>query len=169
VLHEEGHVNDALKGYFALAGGLTEITRQRATAAAKALVAQGEAAAGSVTALADDLMAQSKSNREAVTALVKFEVDRALGRVGLATAEEVNELTARIRHLEKELRDATKPAAAKAPAKQAAAAKKAPGRKAPAKKAPAKKAAAKKAPVAKKAAAKRAPARKAPAKKAARG
>jgi polyhydroxyalkanoate synthesis regulator phasin len=173
VLHEEGHVNDALKGYFALAGGLTEITRQRATAAAKALVAQGEAAAGSVTALADDLMAQSKSNREAVAALVKFEVDRALGRVGLATAEEVNELTARIRHLEKELRDATKPAA-KAPAKQAAAAKKAPGRKAPAKKAPAKKApakkaAAKKAPVAKKAAAKRAPARKAPAKKAARG
>jgi hypothetical protein len=107
-------------------------------------------------------MAQSKSNREAVTALVKFEVDRALGRVGLATAEEVNELTARIRHLEKELRDATKPAA-KAPAKKAAAAK-APGRKAPAKKA-----AAKKAPVAKKAAAKRAPARKAPAKKAARG
>jgi polyhydroxyalkanoate synthesis regulator phasin len=170
VLHEEGHVNDALKGYFALAGGLTEITRQRATAAAKALVAQGEAAAGSVTALADDLMAQSKSNREAVTALVKFEVDRALGRVGLATAEEVNELTARIRHLEKELRDATKPAAAKAPAKQAAAAKKAPGRKAPAKKAPvAKKAPAKKAPVAKKAAAKKAPARKAPARKAARG
>ncbi|MCW2670114.1 MAG: Polycystic kidney disease protein 1-like 3 [Frankiales bacterium] len=163
-------MNDALKGYFALAGGLTEITRQRATAAAKALVAQGEAAAGSVTALADDLMAQSKSNREAVTALVKFEVDRALGRVGLATAEEVNELTARIRHLEKELRDATKPAAAKAPAKQAGAAKKAPGRKAPAKKAPvARKAAVKKAPVAKKAAAKKAPARKAPAKKAARG
>ncbi len=163
-------MNDALKGYFALAGGLTEITRQRATAAAKALVAQGEAAAGSVTALADDLMAQSKSNRDAVTALVKFEVDRALGRVGLATAEEVNELTARIRHLEKELRDATKSAAAKAPAKQAGAAKKAPGRKAPAKKAPvARKAAVKKAPVARKAAAKKAPARKAPAKKAARG
>jgi polyhydroxyalkanoate synthesis regulator phasin len=155
-------VNDALKGYFALAGGLTEITRQRATAAAKALVAQGEAAAGSVTALADDLMAQSKSNRDAVTALAKFEVDKALGRVGLATAEEVNELTARIRQLEKELRDATKPTAAKAPAN------KAPAKKAPAKKATAKRAPAKKAP-AKKAAAKRAPAKKAPAKKAARG
>ena len=155
-------MNDALKGYFALAGGLTEITRQRATAAAKALVAQGEAAAGSVTALADDLMAQSKSNRDAVTALVKFEVDKALGRVGLATAEEVNELTARIRQLEKELRDATKPTAAKAPAN------KAPAKKAPAKKATAKRAPAKKAP-AKKAAAKRAPAKKAPAKKAARG
>jgi polyhydroxyalkanoate synthesis regulator phasin len=147
-LHEEDQVNDALKGYFALAGGLTEITRQRATAAAKALVAQGEAAAGSVTALADDLMAQSKSNRDAVSALVKFEVDKALGRVGLATAEEVNELTARIRQLEKELRDATKPAAAKT------AAKKAPAKTAPAKKAPA---------------AKRTTAKKAPARKAARG
>jgi polyhydroxyalkanoate synthesis regulator phasin len=154
-LHEEDQVNDALKGYFALAGGLTEITRQRATAAAKALVAQGEAAAGSVTALADDLMAQSKSNRDAVSALVKFEVDKALGRVGLATAEEVNELTARIRQLEKELRDATKPAAAKT------AAKKAPAKTAPAKKAPAKRAPAKKAPAAKRTTAKKAPARKA--------
>ena len=118
-------MNDALKGYLALANGLTEVTRQRATAAAKALVAQGEAAAGSVQAITDDLLAQSKSNREAVTALVKFEVDKALGRVGLATAEEVSELTARIRQLEKELRDAKKPGGAKAapakpPAKPAA-------------------------------------------------
>ena len=138
-------MNDALKGYLALANGLTEVTRQRATAAAKALVAQGEAAAGSVQAITDDLLAQSKSNREAVTALVKFEVDKALGRVGLATAEEVSELTARIRQLEKELREAKKPGAKAAPAKAAAAkapaAKKAPAKKAAAKKAPAKKAA----------------------------
>ncbi|MCU1599896.1 MAG: Polycystic kidney disease protein 1-like 3 [Frankiales bacterium] len=149
-------MNDALKGYLALANGLTEVTRQRATTAAKALVAQGEAAAGSVQAITDDLLAQSKSNREAVTALVKFEVDKALGRVGLATAEEVSELTARIRQLEKELREAKKPGAAKA----------APGKKAAAKQAPVKKAAAKKAP-AKKAAAKKAAAEKAPARKAA--
>ena len=154
VLPEEDDVNDALKGYLALATGLTEVTRQRATAAAKALVAQGEAAAGSVTAIADDLVAQSRSNREAVTALVKFEVDKALGRVGLATAEEVNELTARIRQLEKELREAQKgtgprppatpkPPAAKAPATAPATApaKKAPAKKTAAKRAPAKKAA----------------------------
>jgi polyhydroxyalkanoate synthesis regulator phasin len=149
VLLEEDDVNDALKGYLALATGLTEVTKQRATAAAKALVAQGEAAAGSVQAIADDLMAQSKSNRDAVSALVKFEVDKALGRVGLATAEEVTELTARIRLLEKELREAKN-----------APAKKAPARKAPATKAAAKKTSARKAP-AKKAAAKRAPAKKA--------
>ena len=28
---EEDHVNDALKGYLALATGLTEVTKQRAT------------------------------------------------------------------------------------------------------------------------------------------
>ena len=137
-------MNDALKGYLALASGLTEVTRQRAAAAAKALVAQGEAAAGQVQAIADDLMAQSKSNREAVAALAKFEVDKALGRVGLASAEEVTELNARVRTLEAELRrfssaaPASTPAAAASPPKPAA--KKAPAKTAPAKKAPAKKA-----------------------------
>lgn len=136
-------MNDALKGYLALASGLTEVTRAKATAAAKALVAQGEAAASQVTALADDLVTQSKNNREAVTALVRYEVDKALGRVGFARADEVSELTARVRQLEGELREAKKsaPAAsapAKAPAKKAPAATKAPAKKAAAKKAPAK-------------------------------
>ncbi len=130
-------MNDALKGYLALAGGLTEVTKAKATAAAKALVAQGEAAAGQVTSLADDLLAQSKSNREAVTALVRFEVDKALGRVGLASADEVTELTARVRTLEAQLREAKAGAAASKPAAAStpAAAKTAPAKKAPAKKA----------------------------------
>jgi len=138
-------VKDAIKGYLALATGLTDVTRQRATSAAKALVAQGEATAGQVQSLADDLVAQSKSNREAVVALVRYEVDKALGRVGLVSKDEVDALQARIKSLEAQLRAGT-----------------------PAKAAPAKAAPAKKAP-AKKAAAKRAPAKKAPAKKASGG
>ncbi|MCU1588377.1 MAG: hypothetical protein JWN31_1870 [Frankiales bacterium] len=141
-------MNDAVKGYLVLASGLTEVTRQRAVAAAKTLVAQGGAAAGQVTALADDLVAQSKSNREAVTALVRFEIDKALGRVGLASAEEVTELNARVRSLEAELRrvsgsdGAAKTGAAmmQPAATPSQAAKKAPAKKA-AKKAPANKAA----------------------------
>ena len=144
-------MNDALKGYLALATGLTEVTRQRATTAAKALVAQGEAADVALLARAGE------GRRDRLP----------LGRVGLATTEEVSELTARIRQLETELREARKsPAAktaAKAPAKKAPAAAKAPA-KAPAKKAPAKKVAAK-AP-AKKTPAKKAAAKKSPAKKA---
>jgi polyhydroxyalkanoate synthesis regulator phasin len=142
-------VKDAIKGYVALASGLTEVTRQRATSAAKALVAQGEATAGQVQALADDLVAQSKSNREALVSLVRYEVDKALGRVGLVGKDEVDALQRRVKHLEGQLRDAQRgssgPArATKAPAKKAV--KKAPAKKAPAKKAAAKKAAARKAP-----------------------
>ena len=134
-------MRDALKSYLALASGLTDVTRQRAMAAAKALVAQGEATAEQVSTLADDLLQQSKANREAVAALVKYEVDRTLGRVGLATSDEVSELSKRVRALEAELRAK----GGSAPAAKAPAAKKAPAKKAPAKKAPAKKAA-KKAP-----------------------
>ena len=98
-------MRDALKSYLALAGGLTDVTRQRAVGAAKALVAQGEATAEQVSSLTDDLLQQSKSNREAGVALVKYEVDRALGRVGLASNDEVSELTKRVRSLEAQVRE----------------------------------------------------------------
>ena len=97
-------MRDALKAYLALAGSLGEVTRQRATAVARALATQGEATAEQVTALAEDLVQQSRANREAVTALVKYEVDRTLGRVGLAGADEVAELSARVRALEATVR-----------------------------------------------------------------
>ena len=133
-------MKDAIKGYLALATGLTEVTRQRAQAAAKALVAQGEATAGQVQALADDLVAQSKSNREAVASLVRYEVDRTLGRVGFVSKEEVEALQQRIKTLEAQLRDArgtsgaaaTTTATKKSPAKTTAT--KAAGEAAPAKK-----------------------------------
>ncbi len=131
-------MRDALKSYLALAGGVTDLTRQKAVTAAKALVSQGEATAEQVTGLAEDLLAQSRQNREAVVALVSFEVDRALGRVGLATTDEVEQLTSRIRDLEQQLRTVT--SAAPAPADTQAPASTAPAKKAPAKKAPAKKA-----------------------------
>ncbi len=98
-------MRDALKTYLALAGGLTEVPRQRALSAARALVAQGGARRGLVASLAEDLVQQSRSNREAVAALVKFEVDRGLGRVGLAGADEVAELSARVRALEAAVRE----------------------------------------------------------------
>lgn len=100
-------MRDALKSYLALAGGLTEVPRQRAVAAAKALVAQGEATAEQVSTLAEDLLTQSRSNREAVTALVRYEVDRTLGRLGLAAGDEVTQLTNRVRSLEAQVRELT--------------------------------------------------------------
>ncbi len=154
-------MRDALKNYLALASGLTDVTRQRAQAAAKALVAQGEATAEQVSSLAEDLIKTSRNNRAMVQALVRSEVEKALGRVQPLTEE----LQQRLRDVEstvhtlsggrlgKKERKAAKKAAKKAAAKPAAkkAAAKKPAAKKPAKKAAAKKPAAKK-PAAKKAA-----------------
>ncbi len=91
---------DAVKNYLSLASGVTEVTRQRATAAAKALAASGEATAEQVSNLADDLVVNSRNNRDAMLALVRFELDRALSRLGLATADEVTSLQRRVTVLE---------------------------------------------------------------------
>lgn len=147
-------MRDALKSYLALASGLTEISKQRAVTAAKALVAQGEATAEQVSSLAEDLVSQSRSNREAVATLVRFELDRALGRVGLASGDEVATLQQRVRELEQQVRalggasgQGATPAkkSAGTPAKKTAA-KTTAAKTTPAKTTPAKKAAAKKAP-----------------------
>lgn len=98
-------MREALKAYAELAIGLSEVTRQRAVKTAQALVSHGEATAEQVSALTEDLLAHSRHNREAVTSLVKFEVDRALGRVGLASADEVGDLSGRLRASEEEVRE----------------------------------------------------------------
>lgn len=150
-------VRDALRGYLNLASGLTEVTFTRATTAARALVAQGEATAEQVTSIADDLVTSSRRNREAIVTLVRYEIEQALRRVGLAPAEEVTTLTERVRRLESSLREArsaaaTSPSAA-APAKRSAkkstkkAAAKKSTKKSAAKKSAGKKTAAKKATV----------------------
>jgi polyhydroxyalkanoate synthesis regulator phasin len=165
---EERAVRDALKNYLTLASGLTEVGRQRAVAASKALVAQGEATAEQVSSLAEDLIQTSKSNREMVTALVRNEVEKAMNVVGLATADSVDRLTKRLQALEAALRDAsTDKPAAKGAAKPAAK----PAAKKPAAAKPAAKSAVKPVPKpATKTAAKKTakPAAKKPAKKAAK-
>lgn len=161
-------VRDAVKGYLGMASGLTELTRQRALDLAKQLVAQGEATAGQTRALAEELLSTGRSNRAAVVQLVRYEVDRAVGRLGLAGRDEVDALSARVRALEARLRELAEERADAAvvaalptvtPAKQPAPAKKAPATAAAVKKAPAKKSAVKTAP-AKKSAVKKTPAKK---------
>ena len=116
-------VRDAVRNYLGLAAGIGTLTQQRAVAAARALVSSGEATAEQVSSLADDLLATSKANREAVAGLVRVEIERALGRLGLATAEDVRALTARLAAAEGSARAAdraTTAPAKKAPAKKVA-------------------------------------------------
>jgi polyhydroxyalkanoate synthesis regulator phasin len=102
---EELHaMQSAWRAYLDLALGFTEASRKRATKVVQKLVGKGGATADQLQTMAEELMGTSLANREALTRLVRFELDRALGRVGLATAEEVAELTARVRDLERQLR-----------------------------------------------------------------
>ena len=142
-------VKDALRGYLALASGVTEVTAARARAAARSLVEQGESTAGQVSALAEDLMATSRRNREGLLLIVRNEVETTLRRLGLGSAGDVDALAQRVRRLEQALRETersrgattTATPARPAPAKTA---KKAPAKKSSAKKTSAKKATAKK-------------------------
>ena len=174
-------VLDALRGYVQLASGLTEVTRQKAQAAAKALLQQTGAdtlttgLTSKVSELTDEIVATSKSNRQLLQAIVANEVEGAVARLGFVRSEEVAALSRRVDGLERELaeandalvaataaasKSAAKPAAKKAavktPAVKKTAAKKTAAKKTSAVKttAPAKKAAVKKT-------AKKAPAKKA--------
>ena len=97
---------DAFRGYLDLALGLTEASRKQATKAVRRALGKGGATAEQLQGLADELLKTSTANREAIVALVRTELDRALARVGLAKAEEVADLQARVRELEAELRAA---------------------------------------------------------------
>ncbi|MBY8874472.1 hypothetical protein K7640_21835 [Micromonospora sp. PLK6-60] len=99
-------MQDAWRAYLELAMGLTETPRRRAQDVVRRMVGSGGATAAQLQALAEELVSTGLANREALTKLVRFEVDRALGAVGLATADEVAELTRRVHELERQLREA---------------------------------------------------------------
>src|ERR1700761_3962712 len=136
-----GFMPDAWRAYLEMALGLTEAPRKRAQRVAGELVNRGGATAVQLQGLVEDLLATGLANREALTNIVRYEVDRALGVVGLATADEVSELTTRVRDLEKQLREAqARAVGTDEVATPATVAKKAVAKKAVAKKAVAKKA-----------------------------
>jgi polyhydroxyalkanoate synthesis regulator phasin len=109
-------VREALTNYLSLASGISEVTKKRARSAARALVAQGEATVEQVSGLAEEIVGTSRANRGALVNLIRYEVDRALTRVGLATAEELAGLQRRIAELEKALRERSAGTAGSAPA-----------------------------------------------------
>src|SRR5687767_5068997 len=82
---------EAWRAYLELALGMTDATRKKATKAVRRLVGKGGVTAEQLQALAEELVKTSAANRDALTKLVRYELDRALGKVGLATAEEVAE------------------------------------------------------------------------------
>lgn len=99
-------MQDAWRAYLELAMGLTEAPRKKAQDTVRRLVGSGGATAAQLQALGEELVSTGLANREVLTKLVRFEVDRTLAAVGLATADEVAELTRRVYELERQLREA---------------------------------------------------------------
>ena len=146
-------VIEGVKAYVQLASGLTDVTRERALAAARTLVAQGEAGVGAVVpdsmrvqvaSVTDDLIATSRANRKLLVGLVRAEVERTVSRLGLVSAAELNAanrraeaLDDRVHELERALRSARS-----APTTKKSAAKKTGSKKSAAKRSTAKKSAA---------------------------
>ncbi|WFE20038.1 hypothetical protein O7621_19235 [Solwaraspora sp. WMMD937] len=105
-------MRDAWRAYLELALGLTEASRKKAEQTARSLVGKGGATAAQLQAVAEDLLSAGTANRESLTRLVRAEVDRALGAVGLVKAEEVVALRDRIDRLEADMERARSRAAA---------------------------------------------------------
>ncbi|MET7425696.1 hypothetical protein [Dactylosporangium sp. NPDC005555] len=101
---------EAWRAYLELAYGMTESTTKKATKTVRRLVGRSGATAEQLQVMAEDLVKAGTANREAMTKLVRYELDRALGAVGLATAEEVAALTSRVHELEAQLKAAAKSA-----------------------------------------------------------
>jgi len=147
-------VFESVRGYVQLASGLSELTRARATEAAQGLLSlqgtgieTGSKLAVQVSALAEELLAAATTNRHNLTALVRTEVDAAINRLGLVSAEKLQRSQAETARLRAEVATLRSASSRATPARKTAvkkgAAKKATAKKATAKKATAKKATAK--------------------------
>lgn len=122
---------DDLRNYLQMASGLTEATTAKAKEVVTGLISTGISTGmslsskagpapemmGQVQELADDLVATSRNNRDMLTAMIRSEVDKAVGRMGFVREDELAALRRHVQRLEQqvaELRDAA-PAAQAAP------------------------------------------------------
>lgn len=105
-------MQDAWRAYLELALGVTEASRKKAVQVIRSLAEQSGARVEDLQGMAEDLLSAGMANRDSLTKLVRFELDRALSRVGLATTEEVDDLKQKVRDLELQLRQAREEATA---------------------------------------------------------
>jgi polyhydroxyalkanoate synthesis regulator phasin len=75
----------------------TELRRSQARKLASDLVAQGQLARDQVSAYVDDLVEASRRRSEQLRAIVRAEVERQLGIIGVATKRDLDALERRVR------------------------------------------------------------------------
>ena len=121
-----------LRGYFTLISGLTEVSRQRAVAQAKALLADGSLdpvvdvgrqAGNQVQVLADDILATARANRDLLMGIARTEAERVVSPLGLAGGDEVAALQAQVDRLTRRVTQLEGAGAGPGPAKKTTAKK----------------------------------------------
>lgn len=108
-------VLDDLRSYLQMASGLTEATTAKARDVVTSLLATGVSLTSKavpntdvveqVQELADDLVTTSRNNREMLVAMIRAEVDRAVGRMGFVREDELAALRRHVQRLERQLAD----------------------------------------------------------------
>lgn len=106
---------DDLRTYLQMATGMTEATTAKARDAVSGLLATGMALTtkavpapemmGQVQELADDLVSTSKNNREMLTAMIRSEVDKAVGRMGFVREDELAAVRRHVQKLETQVQE----------------------------------------------------------------
>lgn len=104
-----------LRSYLQLASGLTEATTAKAKEVVTGLMSTGLSLSskavpapemmGQVQELADDLVATSRNNRDMLTAMIRAEVDKAVGRMGFVREDELAALRRHVQRLERQVSD----------------------------------------------------------------
>jgi polyhydroxyalkanoate synthesis regulator phasin len=107
---------------------LGALPKDKAMDLASGLLEQGQAGREGVTKLANDLMEWSRASVERLSDMVRSEVRKQVGALGLATREDVDEIKERLWKLEGAAGAA--PASRKVPAKKRPAAKRRPAKRA---------------------------------------
>ena len=113
---------EAVRGYLQLASGLGEMTRAKALETAQGLLALPAEEVGKralqATALADQLLEAARANREHLIALVRGEIEAAMGRADFARHAELETARGTVAALAREvdeLRAAVLAGAARSP------------------------------------------------------
>jgi polyhydroxyalkanoate synthesis regulator phasin len=98
-------VVEAVQNYVNMVSGLSKMTREKASATAKSLLAQAGLedvaadASGRVAKLAEEILAASRANRELLENLISAEIDKAAGRWGFVRKDDVEGLRGEVAEL----------------------------------------------------------------------
>ena len=88
--------NDLLRRYFDAGIAFTQMTRQRAEAIVRDLVKAGEVQTDQAQQAVQDIVDRSRENTERLVEIVRQEIRNQMASIGVATADDIKRLEARI-------------------------------------------------------------------------